>query len=142
MNKGTTPFFYGLYFPNFALYITLSGKIVSYMASMVGKIIGELRDQKDWSQGELAAKSGVSREMIGKYERGEAVPSVDAAKKIADAFEVSLDYLAGSTSQLLEKNMLKRINDIQQLPPEDKTHLFALMDAFLRDHKARKVFTD
>jgi hypothetical protein len=41
---------------------------------------------------------------------------------------------------LLEKNMLKRINDIQLLPPEDKTHLFALMDAFLRDHKARKVF--
>jgi len=27
--------------------------------------------------------------MIGKYERGEAVPSIDAAKKIADALEVS-----------------------------------------------------
>ncbi len=110
------------------------------MASGVGKIIGELRDRKDWSQGGLAAESGVSREMIGKYERGEAVPSVDAAKKIADASEVSLDYLAGSTSRLLEKDMLKRINDIQQLPSEDKTHLFALMDAFLRDHKAKKVF--
>ena len=110
------------------------------MTSTVGKIMGELRGQKDWSQAELAAKSGVSREMIGKYERGEAVPSVDAAKKIADAFEVSIDYLAGSTSQLLEKNIIRRINDIQQLPPEDKAHLFALMDAFLRDHKARKVF--
>jgi len=33
--------------------------------------------------------------MIGKYERGEAVPSIEAAKKIADAFEVSLDYLVG-----------------------------------------------
>ena len=33
--------------------------------------------------------------MIGKYERGEAVPSIDAAKKIADAFEVSMDYLVG-----------------------------------------------
>ncbi|TAM98342.1 MAG: XRE family transcriptional regulator [Chitinophagaceae bacterium] len=54
--------------------------------------------------------------MIGKYERGEAVPSVDAAKKIANAFEVSIDYLAGSTSQLLEKNIIRRINDIQQLP--------------------------
>lgn len=72
----------------------------------------------------------------------EAIPSVDAAKKIADAFEVSLDYSAGSTRQLLKKNMLKLINDIQQLPPEDKAHIFALMDAFLRDHKARKVFVD
>jgi predicted transcriptional regulator len=27
-------------------------------------------------------KSGVSREMIGKYERGEAVPSIEALKKM------------------------------------------------------------
>jgi len=33
-----------------------------------------------------------------------------------------------------------RINAIQQLPSEEKTSLFALMDAFLRDPKARKVF--
>jgi transcriptional regulator with XRE-family HTH domain len=50
-----------------------------------GKIIATLRDSKGWSQADL----------IGKYERGEAVPSIDAAKKIADAFEVSLDYLVG-----------------------------------------------
>ncbi len=43
----------------------------------------------------MANNSGVSRVMIGKYERGEAVPSIGAAKKIADAFEVSLDYLVG-----------------------------------------------
>jgi transcriptional regulator with XRE-family HTH domain len=27
--------------------------------------------------------------------RGEAIPSIDAAKKIANALEVSLDYLVG-----------------------------------------------
>ena len=60
-----------------------------------GGIITMLRKEKDWSQSVLATKSGVSREMIGKYERGEAVPSIEAAKKVADAFEVSLDYLVG-----------------------------------------------
>ncbi|NJS42111.1 helix-turn-helix transcriptional regulator, partial [Candidatus Gracilibacteria bacterium] len=54
-----------------------------------------LRDKKGWSQTDLAQNSNVSRVMIGKYERGEAVPSIDAAKKIADAFEVSLDFLVG-----------------------------------------------
>jgi transcriptional regulator with XRE-family HTH domain len=53
-----------------------------------GKIIAALRDKKGLSQTELADKSGVSRVMIGKYERGEAIPSIDAAKKIADALEV------------------------------------------------------
>ena len=47
-----------------------------------GNIITNLRKEKDWSQADLANKSGVSREMIGKYERGEAVPSIEAAKKL------------------------------------------------------------
>jgi hypothetical protein len=62
------------------------------------------------------------------------------AAKIANALEVSLDYLAGNTDQLLEKNIVKRITDIQQLPQDDKAHLLALMDAFLRDHKAKKAY--
>ena len=33
--------------------------------------------------------------MIGKCERGEAVPSIEVAKKMADALEVSMDYLVG-----------------------------------------------
>jgi hypothetical protein len=30
--------------------------------------------------------------------------------------------------------------NIEQLPQDDKAHLFALMDAFLRDHKAKKAY--
>lgn len=56
-------------------------------------IITPLHKEKGWSQAGLANKSQVSREMIGKYERGRAVPSVDAAKKIADALGVTIDYL-------------------------------------------------
>jgi len=33
--------------------------------------------------------------MIGKYERKEAIPSIEIAKKIVQTVEVSLDYLAG-----------------------------------------------
>jgi len=32
---------------------------------------------------------------VGKYEHGEAVPSFEVVQKIADALEVSLDYLVG-----------------------------------------------
>lgn len=31
--------------------------------------------------------------VIGRYERGEMVPSVEVAKKLADAFDTTLDYL-------------------------------------------------
>jgi hypothetical protein len=68
------------------------------------------------------------------------VPSVEVAKKMADALEVSLDYLVGNTDLLLEKSVVNKIVDIQKLGQEDKAHVFALLDAFLQSHKAKKVF--
>jgi transcriptional regulator with XRE-family HTH domain len=98
----------------------------------ITKTMADLRKEKDWSQTDLATNSGVSREMIGKYERGDAVPSIEAAKKIADAFGVSLDYLVGEGQNAsFDKATLKRLQDVQKLSTEDKNHVFALLDAFL-----------
>ena len=106
------------------------------------KIITELRKDKVWSQTDLAKESGVSREMIGKYERGEAVPSLEAAKKIADAFGVSLDYLVGEgINSKFDKKTLKRLEDLDFLNNEKKTILFDLMDTYIRDAKARQAYT-
>lgn len=107
-----------------------------------GKIIASLRDKKGLSQTELADKSGVSRVMIGKYERGEAMPSIDAAKKIADALEVSLDYLVGEgINSKLDKQALKRLQDLEQLEDDKKKTLFDLIDTYIRDAKARKAYS-
>ena len=105
-----------------------------------GKIIAELRDKKGWNQGELATSSGVSRVMIGKYERGEAVPSIDAAKKIADALEVSLDHLVGEgVLNGFDKKTLKRFQDLQLLEEDKQKTLFDLIDTYIRDAKTRKA---
>lgn len=110
------------------------------MASTVSKIIADLRKQKDWSQADLASKSGVSREMIGKYERGEAVPSIDAAKKIADAFEVSMDYLVGEGIHAsLDKKNLKRLQDIEKLDTDVKEKLYFVIDNIIQNVKAKKA---
>jgi len=101
----------------------------------------ELRDKKGWSQADLADKSGVSRVMVGKYERGEAVPSIDAAKKIADALKTSLDYLTGDTkTPAYDKKTLQRLEDLQQPDEPKRQTLFDLMDTYIRDAKARKAY--
>ncbi len=106
-----------------------------------GKIITDLRKQKDWSQTDLANNSGVSREMIGKYERCDAVPSIEAAKKIADAFEVSLDYLVGEgVNASFDKKTLKRLQDIHKLDADTQEKLFFFIDTVIRDNKARKAY--
>jgi len=106
------------------------------------KIIALLRDKKNWSQTDLADKSGVSRVMIGKYERAEAAPSIDAAKKIADAFDVSLDYLVGEgQNATFDKKTVKRLQDIEALNPTIKDKLFFLIDTVIRDTNAQKAYT-
>jgi len=67
----------------------------------IGNRITELRKKKGWSQTELAKQIGASREAIGKYERDESQPSVETAKKIADAFAVTLDYLVDVLCSML-----------------------------------------
>lgn len=105
-----------------------------------GKIIADARDAKAWSQTDLADASGVSRVMIGKYERAEAVPSLDAAKRIADALGVSLDYLVGEgINSKFDKKTLKRLQDIELIEEPKKTVLFDLIDTYIRDAKIRKA---
>ena len=116
----------------------------TFMGSIMntGKVITELRKAKDWSQTDLSGKSGVSREMIGKYERGEAVPSIEAAKKIADAFEVSLDYLVGEgVNSKFDRRTLKRLQDLELLEEDKKKTLLDLIDTYIRDSKARQAYT-
>jgi len=103
--------------------------------------ITKLRKEKNWSQSDLANQSGVSREMISKYERGIAIPSVDAAKKIADAFEVSLDFLVGEgLNAQFDKKTVLRLQEIQQMAPDIKSHLFAIIDSVIRDYKTQQSY--
>lgn len=105
------------------------------------KIIADLREQKNWSQTDLADTSGVSRVMIGKYERGEASPSIEAAKKIADAFGVSMDYLVGEGVNVsFDKQTLARLRELEDLDDKKKQTLYDLIDTYIRDAKTRKTY--
>lgn len=98
---------------------------------LFGDRLAEIRRKKKISQDELAKKIGVHAPVIGRYERGEVKPSIEVAVKIAEALNVSLDYLVGSTDLIMDKGIVSRIQNIQKLSDEDKGHLFALLDAFL-----------
>jgi hypothetical protein len=51
----------------------------------------------------------------------------------------SLDYLVGSTDILLEKSVVNKILDIQKLKESDKQHVFALLDAFIKQTKLQGI---
>jgi transcriptional regulator with XRE-family HTH domain len=105
-----------------------------------GARLTEVRKNLKISQDVLAKELGVHGAVIGRYERDEVKPNVEMATKIAEALNISLDYLVGSSNLILDKDIIKRIENIQQLDKENKSHLFALMDAFLRDYKAKQAY--
>jgi len=106
----------------------------------IGSKIMTLRKKFNLSQSELAKKVEVSRTIIGNYERNENAPSVDILLKIAKTFDVSIDYLIGEGSlSTYDKAILKRINDIEHLPNEDKQHIFYLIDNLVKAAKLKAI---
>ena len=57
----------------------------------------ELRKKKGISQLRLATDLNTTQNTISRYETGEREPGIDELTKIADYFNVSVDYLIGRT---------------------------------------------
>ncbi len=55
-----------------------------------------LRERRRMDRKALSECCGLSKNVIARYERGERIPDIYTAQKIADFFDVTLDYLAGN----------------------------------------------
>lgn len=111
------------------------------MSKEFGNKVMQARKEKGLSREELAKKIGTSGPIVGRYERGDMMPSVEIATKIADALEVSLDYLVGKSSLIVkDKSMLERLEDIAALPNTKRAELFNVLDAYIRDFKTSRAY--
>ena len=91
----------------------------------------------------MAKITGISKDAISKYERGEANPSVDYAKRIADALGISLDFLVSEDEKenLLDNETVSRIKEIQKLPAIEKDKILSVVDALVRDYKTKTAYS-
>lgn len=65
------------------------------METIFAKRLTQLRKENHLTQDDLALKINVSRQAISKWERGEGSPDLHNIKLLADALNVSVDYLLG-----------------------------------------------
>ena len=63
--------------------------------SFKGNKICELRKEKGLSQRQLAKKLGTSQANLSRWEQGLNEPSIIECWKIADFFDVSIDFVCG-----------------------------------------------
>lgn len=99
-----------------------------------------IRKKKGLSQAALGKSIGTSGDVVGRYERGDIKPSIEVVVKIADALEVSVDYLIGKTDLQLDRDAVQRLVDISKLPDDSKNYVLGLIDMALRDFKAKKAY--
>ncbi|SDX05623.1 helix-turn-helix domain-containing protein [Tepidimicrobium xylanilyticum] len=85
----------------------------------------QLRKEKNMSREELAKKLNLSYSAISKYETGARTPDDDIKKKIAEYFNVSLDYLMG-------------VSDIRY-PYKEEDEKLSDLDKFLLELKKKAI---
>ena len=108
----------------------------------IGEKIILLRKRDNLSQAQLAKSIGASRTIIGNYERNTNTPSIEMMLKIAKTFDVSIDYIVGEGNLAnFDKDVLKRIEDIENLDNDTKNKLFFLIDNVIQNYKTKQAFS-
>lgn len=63
-----------------------------------------LRTQYNLTQTEFSKRIGVSQSSVNYWEKGERIPSIEAAAKIADFFDITIESLLDSDNRLVKPN--------------------------------------
>jgi transcriptional regulator with XRE-family HTH domain len=99
--------------------------------------IKQLRTEAGLSQADLAQRVGGSdARQISRYENGRITPSLDATIRIAQALNISIDYLAIDDMprrplHVDDHGLAERLNGLAELDPEDRDSLLRVLDAMI-----------
>jgi transcriptional regulator with XRE-family HTH domain len=111
----------------------------------ISERIRQLRQEHRWTQVELAERLGIHQKQVSAYERGVNLPSTDVLIKLAEAFDVSLDYLAfeakGRTAKLnvQDRELLRRFEMVDTLSDKEKELAKEILDLVILKHRFQEL---
>ena len=107
----------------------------------------KLRQERGWTQAELADNVHIHQKQISTYERGVTSPSTDVLIKLAEVFDVTLDYLAfesqSSTSKMSiqDRELLRRFEAIDPLPENYRAMAREMLDLLVLKFRFQTLAT-
>lgn len=109
--------------------------------SIFGERLKAVREHRGWTQAELAAKAKTPAAMISHFETGvRSSASADTLVKLANALQISIDYLLGRTDDPTPvggrvEALLRRLNTASGTTFQA---VEAVAETFLRQEEERK----
>lgn len=112
---------------------------------VLGARVKQLRKERGWSQEELAEAVGAAgAHQISRYENGQTTPSTETVIKLAEVFDVSLDYLLieGAARRALRNgdySFLDRLGDVNELSEEERASVLLFVEALLARKRIKSL---
>ena len=112
---------------------------------VLGEKIKTLRKRQGLSQEELSERVEINATHLSRLETGKYQPSIDVLKRLADALEVSTDYLLSPDDEepaevhIANRPLAERIRLIDSLDEADQQALVQVIDSMLTKHRMREL---
>lgn len=93
----------------------------------LGVKLRQLRQVRQWTQGLVAERVGVTASVVSAYETGIRQPSYESLIKLARLYNVSTDYLLGVSDRRTAES--QHLVSVDGLSPAERSLVVQLIDA-------------
>ena len=99
----------------------------------------QYRERRHLSITQLAQQLGVDYMQVSRYEKGQSMPSLETAVRLARVFGISLDELATGSEPALSpfKNarLLERMRELDAIPADRQELALRVLDTVVTGHQ-------
>jgi transcriptional regulator with XRE-family HTH domain len=115
--------------------------------NVLGSKLKKLRKEKQLTQDQLGKKLSLSGRYIGKIEAGMLKPSMETFRKMADFFQVPIEYLVSedetsnnlATATIRNKALLDAFAEVDKMNSKDQELVLGLIDAVIMKNKMKAL---
>ncbi|HYC92758.1 MAG TPA: helix-turn-helix transcriptional regulator [Thermoanaerobaculia bacterium] len=109
-----------------------------------GVRLTQFRERQHLSMTQLANLLGIDYMQISRYEKGQSLPSLETAMRLAKVLQVSLDELTGSEPPpgppaFTNTRLFERMRQLDQLPAHRQELALRVLDTVISGHELESL---
>jgi transcriptional regulator with XRE-family HTH domain len=115
----------------------------------IGERLKALRQERGWSQEELANKiSAAGAHQISRYENGKITPATETVVRLAEVFDVSIDYLLVDDAprrplHVPDRGLADRLSvELTGLPDNERDSVLLFVEALQAKRRLKTLAAD